>query len=249
MNTAEITPKVVLITGAARRLGAVIARFLHRQGMNIVLHYHRSQMEADLLCAELNSLRGDSAVVLQGNLLETQQLADLVTSAKQVWGYLDALVHNASSFYATPLANADEAAWDDLMGTNLKAAFFLAQAAAPYLALRRGCIVNIADIHGVRPLRAHPIYSVAKAGLIMLSKSLALELAPDIRVNVVAPSSITWHNHEQELPEDLQRKIIARTPLQRLGNALESAQAVWFFIEKADYSTGQVLMVDGGRGI
>ncbi|CAN5239336.1 pteridine reductase [soil metagenome] len=246
---AALQPKVVLITGAARRLGAVIARLLHHHGMNVLLHYHQSESEVKTLCSELNSLRTDSALALQADLLQNKQLISLVHKASKVWGHLDVLVHNASMFYATPVSSANEAAWDELMGTNLKAAFFLAQAAAPHLAKRHGCIVNIADIHGLKPLREHPIYCAAKAGLIMLSKSLAIELAPEIRVNVVAPGSITWHGHEQELDAALQAKIIKRTPLQRLGNAMESAQAVLFFIEQADYSTGQVLTVDGGRGI
>ena len=198
MEHDTLVGKTVLVTGAARRIGAAIADCLHAAGMNLVLHYRSSAADAEQLRDYLQERRADSVELIQGDLLQTQQLTDLIQQAQQRWGRLDVLVNNASSFYATPLASASEADWDDLLGSNLKAPFFLAQAAAPWLQQTQGNIINIVDIHGEKPRDGHPIYSIAKAGLIMLSKSLAWELRPHIRVNAIAPGAIMWGIEEND---------------------------------------------------
>ncbi len=238
-------PKVVLITGAAHRIGAAIARHLHGQGMNIALHYRRSGAAAKTLAQQLNRQRPASAVTIEGDLLETALLGRIVARAEAQWGRLDVLVNNASSFYPTPVDEATEAQWEELMGSNLKAPFFLAQAAAPHLAQQHGCIVNIIDIHAQKPMKGFPIYSMAKAGLQMLTMSLARELGPAIRVNGVAPGAILWPEHELE--SSTKAQIIERTALKRQGSAGEIAKAVCFMIQDANYISGQTLNVDGGR--
>ncbi len=237
--------RVVLVTGAAHRIGATIARHLHQRGMNIVLHYRRSRESAEALARSLNEERADSVFLVEADLLDTQALAPLVERAKARWGRLDVLINNASSFYPTPLGEVSERQWDDLMGTNLKAPFFLSQAAAPHLRARRGCIVNIVDIHASKPLKGFPVYSIAKAGLQMLTLSLARELGPEIRVNGIAPGAILWP--ENELDAEAKAQIIDRTALKRQGSPEEIAKAVSFMIFDADYISGQVLCVDGGR--
>jgi len=237
----------VLITGAAHRIGAVTARTLHAHGFNVALHYRSSAEAAEALATELNGLRADSVVTLQGDLHDTAALPALVERAADTWGRLDMLVNNASSFYPTPIGEVGEAQWDDLIGSNLKAPFFLAQAAATQLATHRGCIVNIVDIHAERPLKGHPVYSVAKAGLVMMSRALARELGPKIRVNAVAPGAILWP--EQGLDEADKESILERTALKRQGTPADIARAVLFLIRDADYMTGQVLTVDGGRSL
>lgn len=239
--------KVVLITGAAHRIGATTARTLHNAGANIVLHYRTSQQAARTLQDELNVLRPDSVSLVQGDLHETTTLKELVQKAHAAWGRLDVLVNNASTFYPTPIGKVDEVQWNDLIGANLKAPFFLAQAAAPHLRRERGCIVNIVDIHAERPLKGHPVYSIAKAGLVMLTRSLAAELGPDVRVNAVAPGAILWP--ENEMDEETRQRIISRTFLKRQGNPHDIARAVLFLIRDADYTSGQVLTVDGGRSL
>ena len=214
--------------------------------MNLVLHYHRSEAEACALRDALNGLRKDSATLVQMDLRETAALAAAVDQAAAHWDRLDVLVNNASNFYPTPLGTVSEAHWDDLLSANLKAPFFLSQAAAPHLKAQRGCIVNIADIHGERPLKNYPVYSIAKAGLTMQTRALARELGPDVRVNAVAPGAILWP--ERALDEDAKRRIIARTALQRCGDPLDVARAVVFLVE-AGYVTGQVITVDGGRSL
>ncbi len=244
-DAQRFAPQVVLITGAAHRIGATIARHLHGRGMNIALHYRSSRTEAEALAQALNRQRADSVVTIAGNLLDTSALKNVVSQAKTKWDRLDVLINNASSFYPTPLNEATEAQWDDLMGTNLKAPFFLAQAAAPHLKQRGGCIVNIIDIHAQKPMKGFPIYSMAKAGLQMLTMSLARELGPAVRVNGVAPGAILWP--EDELDGEVKAQIIDRTALKRQGSAEEIAKAVRFMIEDAHYISGQVLNVDGGR--
>ncbi len=245
-NTAGVTDKVVLITGAARRVGAALAEFLHGHGMNIALHYRHSKREAEALAAKLNGARARSVILLQADLLYSAGLARLVREALGGWGRLDALINNASDFYPTPFGAVTCAQWDDLLGSNLKAPFFLSQAASGALTAQRGCIINIADIHGVRPLKNYPVYSTAQAGLIMLTQALARELAPAVRVNAIAPGPILW---PEEMDEAARQKIISRTLLQRAGDPLDVARAALFLIRDADYITGQTITVDGGRSV
>jgi len=241
-----LTDKVVLITGAAHRIGATIARLLHAEGMRIVLHYRSSRAAAQALQQELTAQRPDSVMLVQADLLATAGLSTLVTEAVNAWGRLDVLVNNASTFYRTPLGTVTEEQWDDLMGTNLKAPFFLSQAAAPHLRAQHGCIINIVDIHADRPLKHFPVYSMAKAGLVMLTRALACELGPEVRVNAVAPGAILWPEH---LDEVTKQRIVSRTFLKRQGDPMDIAKAVRFLIRDADYMSGQVLTVDGGRSL
>jgi pteridine reductase len=243
----RLSGKTALITGAARRVGASIARALHGAGANVVLHYRSSAEDAAELAQELNRARPGSASLVSVDLLEIDSLPALARSATEAFGGLDVLVNNASSFYPTPVGDITEIDWDDLIGANLKAPLFLSQAVAPALHANRGLIVNLADIHGVRPLRRHPVYSVAKAGLIMLTRSLARELGPHVRVNAIAPGPVLWP--EDGLDTALQAEIIDRTALKRPGSAEDVARAVLFFATEAPYITGQILAVDGGRSV
>lgn len=247
MTHHTLSGKVALITGAAHRVGAVIARVLHEHGMNVVIHYRQSRTAAERLRDELEAQRPDSAQLIQGDLLDTPGLPGLVQASHRWRGRLDALINNASSFYPTPVEDVTQTHWDDLLGSNLKAPFFLAQAATPWLRQTRGCIVNIVDIHAERPLKGYPVYSIAKAGLVMLTKTLARELAPEVRVNAVAPGAILWPEHEADT--ETRRHIIARTALKRQGDPRDVARAVAFLIREAGYMTGQVLTVDGGRSL
>lgn len=237
---------VILITGAARRVGAAIARALHADGAHVVLHYRHSIEDARALADALNAERPDSASLAGGDLKEDGVPEAIIAGVVHRRGRLDALVNNASSFFPTPMGSIDLAAWDDLMGSNLKAPLFLSQAAAPYLHEQRGSIVNIVDIHAERPLRNYPVYSAAKAGLLGLTRALALELAPDIRVNGIAPGAIVW-------PEDRQfssaerEAIIAHTLLKREGEPHDIARTARFLIFDAPYITGQIIAVNGGR--
>jgi pteridine reductase len=239
--------KTALVTGAARRVGAAISCALHAAGANVLLHYRSSAEEATRLAAALNETRAGSAAIAQCDLLDVAKLPLLVAEASRVFGGLDILVNNASSFYPTPVGDIGELDWDDLVGTNLKAPLFLSQAAAPLLHASSGLIVNLADIHGERPLRRYPVYSIAKAGLIMLTRSLARELGPHVRVNAVAPGPVLWP--EDGLDSELQAKIVAGTALKRPGSPEDVARTVVFFATQAPYVTGQVLAVDGGRSI
>ena len=239
--------KTALVTGAARRVGATIARVLHGAGANVMIHYKSSVEDAQRLAAELNAARAGSANLAECDLLDVTQHAGLVAATLQACGALDILVNNASTFYPTPVGDIAEIDWDDLVGTNLKAPLFLAQAAAAALHERGGLIINLADIHGMRPLRRYPVYSVAKAGVIMLTLSLARELGPHVRVNAVAPGPVMWP--EDGMDPALQSKITARTALKRSGSAVDVARACLFFASEAPYVTGQVLAVDGGRSI
>jgi len=238
-------PKTVLITGAAARIGAEIARTLHNAGMNIVIHYRSSSQSAEALAEQLNALRTNSARTMQADLLQTQALNELAEKASSIWGGLDVLVNNASSFYPTPVGEITEKHWDDLIGSNLKAPIFLSQAVTPYLKESRGCIINIVDIHGFRPMKEHPVYCAAKAGLAMITQSLAKELGPDIRVNGVAPGAIIWPS--TELDPQVQESILERTALKRQGCPQDIAKTVKFLVMDGDYITGQVIPVDGGR--
>jgi len=246
--SADLQGKTVLITGAAKRVGAEIARALHAAGANLALHYRDSKDEAEALSAEFNALKNRSALAFQADLLDAESLPKLVAAVVQHFGRLDGLVNNASSFYATPLGKIDSNAWDDLMGTNLKAPLFLAQAAAPHLAKNSGAIVNITDIHAERPLKNYSLYCAAKAGLAGLTSALALELGPEVRVNGVAPGPILWPE-DGSFDEATQDKIIAQTPLQRSGAPSDIARTVLFLLADAPYITGQIIAVDGGRSL
>jgi pteridine reductase len=237
--------KVVLITGGARRVGAAIVRQLHAAGANLAIHYRSSSDEATALCSELNVIRSNSAITLAADLLQTGQLASLVDAALAAFGRLDVLINNASSFYPTPIGEITTKQWDDLIGTNLRAPMFLSQAAAPALAASEGLILNIVDIHGLRPLKQHPVYSCAKAGLIMLTQSLARELAPRVRVNAIAPGPVLFP--ESGLTPEAKQMIIDKTLLKRRGSPDDIAKAALFFVQDAPYVTGQILSVDGGR--
>ena len=240
--------KVVLITGGAKRVGAAICRRLHAAGANLMLHYRASKGEARLLQAELNGARADSVALIQADLLDLKALPSLVEQTVQRFGRLDALVNNASSFYASPIGEITSAIWDDLMGTNLRAPLFLAQAAAPALKKAQGTIVNIADIHAERPLKSYVVYSVAKSGLVALTRSLARELAPEVRVNAIAPGPILWPD-DDAFDEVSRQRIISHTLLKREGTPDDIAKAVHFLLADATYVTGETINVDGGRHI
>jgi pteridine reductase len=237
--------KNILITGAAKRIGAACARLLHEKGCNVFLHYRSSTKEALELCYELNQIRADSAYMMQADLLNSCELEALVNEACMAWGTIDVLINNASSFYPTAMTDVTENQWDELIGCNLKAPFFLAKALSGTLAKNKGCIVNIADIHAERGLKGYPIYSIAKAGLVAMTKILAKELGPSIRVNAVAPGAILWP--EKDLCEQEKREILQRVALRRNGDPSDIAKAVWFLIKDAEYMTGQVITIDGGR--
>jgi pteridine reductase len=236
-----------LVTGAARRVGAAIARELHRHGANVLIHHRGSAAEAGALAASLNGLRRGSAALVQAELREDAALAGLVERSVQAFGGLDILVNNASAFYPTPVGEITSAQWDELLGSNLKAPLFLSQAAAPELRRRRGLIVNIVDIHALRPLKRHTVYSITKAGLAMLTRALARELGPEIRVNGVAPGPVAWP--EDGMDPALKEEIVERTALKRAGSPEDVARAVAFFAKDAPYVTGQILAVDGGRSV
>jgi pteridine reductase len=237
---------VVLVTGGARRVGAEIVRCLHAAGAQVAVHYRHSRGEAEALVAALEGLRPGSAVALQADLLDTAALPRLVDAAVARFGRLDGLVNNASSFFPTALGEIDETAWTDLVGSNLKAPLFLAQAAAPHLSASGGAIVNIVDIHAERPLKGYALYCAAKAGLLGLTRALALELAPQVRVNGVAPGAIEWPDDGQFPPPERER-IVAHTLLGRVGAPSDIARTVRFLLFDASYVTGQILSVDGGR--
>lgn len=241
--------QTALITGAAKRIGAEISRMLHAEGMNIVIHYRSSRDEAQALCNQLNALRDDSAIILQADLLNVTEIEQLVKQAAAYWGSLNALINNASTFYPTPVGSITEHHWDDLLGSNLKAPLFLSQAAAPYLTDSHGNIINIVDVHGFRPMKNHPVYCAAKAGLAMLTQSLAKELGPEIRVNGVAPGAIMWPENNMEQDDKLREEILDRTALKRQGEPKDIAATVRFLIRDADYITGQVIPVCGGRSL
>jgi pteridine reductase len=240
--------KVVLITGGAKRVGAATCRRLHAAGANIMLHYRVSAGEARLLQAELNHQRKDSVALIQADLLDVAKLPSLVDQTVQRFGKLDALINNASSFFQTPVGEITPAAWEDLIGTNLRAPLFVAQAAAPALKKTQGSIVNITDIHAERPLKNYVVYSVAKSGLVGLTRSLARELAPEVRVNAVAPGPILWPDDET-FDELSRQRIISHTPLKREGTPEDIAKAVHFLIAEATYVTGETINVDGGRHV
>ena len=239
--------KVVLVSGAARRIGAAIVTRLHAEGARVAIHYRGSADEADALCSDLNAGRADSAQTFRGDLLDTNYLPQLVADVVAWGGGLDVLVNNASTFYPTPVGTITESHWDDLVGSNFKAPLFLSQAAAPHLRAARGAIVNIVDIHGQRPLRDHPVYGPAKAALAMLTRALAKDLAPEVRVNGVSPGAILWP--EDGMTETAQASILKEVPLGRPGEPGDIAACVLYLLRDAPYVTGQIIAVDGGRSI
>ncbi len=247
MDDNPLAGKVVLITGGAHRIGARIVRHLHALGMNVVIHYRNSEEAAHDLQVELHAERPESVVLVRGDLTNNGMLTNLVYETNESFGRLDVLINNASTFYPTPLGEATEKDWDDLMDTNLKAPFFLSQAAWPALKKSGGCIINIADIYGDRPLKNYPVYSAAKAGLIMLTQSLAREMGPEVRVNAIAPGVILWP--EKDMDDMTKQRLINSTPLKRSGEPDDIARTVGFLIRDADFITGQVIAVDGGRWV
>ena len=239
--------KTALVTGAARRVGAAISRRLHAAGANIVLHYRGAEAEVVKLEGELNAARAKSAMKVKAELLAPIAPRALVSAAVERFGGLDVLVNNASSSFPIAIGAIEASHWEELIGSNLRAPLFISQEAAPHLAKTRGAIVNIVDIHAERPLKGYPVYSIAKAGLAALTRSLAVELAPAVRVNGVAPGAIAWPEDGQ-FPDDERARIVATTPLARVGSPEDIAQAV-HFLACAPYVTGQILAVDGGRSI
>ncbi len=242
---SNLQGKTILLTGAARRIGAVVAKTLHQAGADVVIHYRNSSEAAKLLVAELNKERANSAFTVQADLCLVETFDELIAEVISFTGRLDALINNASSFYPTKIGSVTEKQWDDLHCSNLKAPFFLSQAATSELKKRQGCIINMVDIHGIRPLKGYPVYSSAKAGLIMLTQSLAKELAPEVRVNGVAPGIIMWP--EDDANDESQAELLARTALKRQGSPENIAKAILFLIRDASYTTGHVIPVDGGR--
>ncbi len=238
---------VVLITGGAQRIGAEICKTFHAANYNILIHYRHSANEASRLAATLNQIRPNSAHGLPADLLNPEQVKKLLGAGLQAWGRLDVLVNNASSFYPTDIGKSTEEDWQDLIGSNMKAPFFLSQAASDKLKECHGCIINITDIHAQSPLKNHTIYCSAKAGLVMLTKSLAKELAPEVRVNAVAPGAILWP--ENDMSDEIKTKITSEIALKRPGHPSDIAKTVLFLARDATYITGQVIAVDGGRSI
>ena len=240
--------KVVLITGGAKRVGATICRRLHAAGANLMLHYRASAGEARLLQAELNHQRKDSVALIQADLVDLGKLPSLIDQTLQTFGRLDALINNAASFYQTPVGEITAEDWENLIGADLRAPLFIAQAAAPALRRSQGAIVNIADIHADRPLKNYVVYSVAKSGLVAITRSLARELAPEVRVNAVAPGPILWPD-DATFDEVSRQRIISHTLLKREGTPEDIAKAVHFLLAEATYVTGETINVDGGRHV
>ncbi|KEF30502.1 FolM Alternative dihydrofolate reductase 1 [Marinobacter nitratireducens] len=243
------TAPVALITGAAHRLGAHTARKLHQRGWNVAIHCRSRREQANTLADELNTLRHDSARVVQADLSRAAEVEALAQEAMAQWQRLDALVNNASVFYPNPVAEATLADWDTVMHTNLRAPFLLLQACLPALKQHSGAVVNLIDIYSERPLPDHPLYCASKAGLASMTQSLAKDLAPDIRVNGVSPGAILWPEGDAAIDESYQQSILAKTPLARTGTPDDIAGAIVFLICDAPFVTGQILSVDGGRSL
>lgn len=249
MSNSKTNSKVLLITGAGKRVGACLARHCHQQGMRIAIHYRNSDIAAQEIAKELNQKQKDSVITLPADLKNIETHATLVGKVIEKWGRLDVLVNNASSFYPTPLGKITEASWEDLLGSNLKAPLFLSQTAAPYLEKETGCIINMVDIQAQRPMKQYSLYCVAKAGLVMLTKSLAKELGPSVRVNAIAPGIALWPDDEREVDPGLRERIIKRTALKRPGTPQDLAETVSFLVNHAPYITGQIIAVDGGLSL
>lgn len=247
IEQASASRPAILITGAGKRVGAVIASHLHNAGYDLAIHAHRSQAEAAALCAALNATRADSAFALGGDLQDSSTWSGLIEATVGHFGRLDGLINNASAFYPTPIGESTPTHWDELFASNAKAPFFLAQAAALHLRASRGAIINLVDIYAERPLKNHTIYVMAKAALRMLTLSLAKELAPEVRVNAIAPGAILWP--EAGKPYADQQELIGRTPLRRAGTPEDLARTVLFLMRDAPYITGEIIKVDGGRSL
>jgi len=246
---SSLQDKVILITGGAKRVGASICRLLHASGANLMIHYRSSVSEARALQSELNLQRANSVAIIQGDLLNLAVLPSLVQETISHYGRLDVLINNASAYYATEIGEINEEQWEDLIGSNLKAPLFLSQAAAHELRKQHGCIINITDMHVERPKKGYIVYSVAKAGLVTLTKSLAHELGPDVRVNAVAPGPVMWPEDNPQFDEVYRQRVISQTLLKRIGEPNDVARAVRFLIQDAPFITGQVIAVDGGRSL
>ena len=249
LENKTLANKVVLITGGAKRVGAAICRELHAHGANLMVHYNTSTKDARALQAELNLQRANSVAIIQGDLLNIAIMANLVQETVKQFGKLDVLINNASSYYATEIGKISEENWHDLVGSNLKAPMFLAQAAAAELRKTHGCIVNITDMHIERPKKGYVVYSVAKAGLVTLTKSLAHELSPEVRVNAVAPGPVQWPENNPQFDEVYRQRVINQTLLKKIGTPQDIAKAVKFLVADAPFITGHVLAVDGGRSL
>ena len=248
---AQNFEKVAVVTGSAQRLGAAMITSLHQEGYRVVVHYRHSALAASHLVAQLNTTRPLSAIAVQADLSQAQERQKLVTQTLATFNRIDVLINSASSFYPTPVGTASEADWDDLMASNAKAPFFLSQAFAPELAKNNGCIINMVDIHAEKPLQSHPIYCMAKAALAMMTKSLAKELAPTIRVNGIAPGAILWPDAASGAPELSaadKAAVLAQIPLAELGQTTDITQTMLFLLQ-APYITGQIIAVDGGRSL
>ena len=248
MNSS-LENKVILITGGAKRVGAAICRLLHAGGAKLMIHYRSSDDEARTLLAELNLQRPHSVAIIQGDLLRLSVLPKLVQETVQHFGRLDVLINNASSYYPSELGSINDHQWEDLIGPNLKAPLFLSQAAAPELKKTHGAIINITDVHVERPKKGYIVYSVAKAGLVTLTKSLAHELAPEVRVNAVAPGPVLWPENNPQFDEVYRQRVISQTLLKRIGEGDDVAKAVRFLLQDGPFITGQVIAVDGGRSL
>lgn len=243
----SLTGKCALVTGAAKRIGATLARRLHEAGARVAIHYRHSADDARQLAAELDAARPGSVEIFQADLIETERLPELVEAVVAWSGRLDVLVNNASAFYRTPLGQITGDDWHELVGSNLKAPLFLSQAAWPHLRAARGCIVNLVDIHSRRPLRDYNVYGAAKAGLSMLTRSLAKEMAPEVRVNGIAPGAILWP--EEDMTDAVKQEILRQVPLERAGEPDDVADCLLWLVSGASYVTGQVIAVDGGRSV
>lgn len=241
--------KVALVTGGAQRIGAEICRCFHHDGYNILLHYNQSEAAAKSLQSELCESRKDSVRLLQLDFVDNKAWSPLLDFCRDQWGRLDVLVNNASSFYPTPFGEVTEQHWDDIFNSNLKGPYFLSQALAPALREVAGCIVNIIDIHGERPLKNYSVYSIAKAGLAMLTRSLAKELAPEVRVNGISPGAILWPENLASISEQTRATIIRQIPLKRQGAPEDVGRTACFLAHNAPYINGQILAVDGGRSL
>ena len=239
--------KWALVTGGSKRIGATIVETLHNNGFNVAIHYNSSSDAADQLCAELNAKRQDSSIAIGADLIDQDSLDNLIPSLIETTQRLDVLVNNASTFYPTPIEKITLEDWENLFGTNLKAPLFLAKYAAKHLKQSKGIIINIIDIHAKKPLKEHPIYGSAKSGLAMLTRSLASDLAPDVRVNGISPGLILWP--ENNPSEQVKNNIVQQIPLKKIGTSEDIANCVMFLIEDAPYITGEIIAVDGGRGM
>lgn len=251
--STETDEKVCCITGAALRIGACIARKFQQQGFRVIIHYNHSADAAQLLVEQLNQLRPNSALALQADFNDRQKTRKLAEQIVDKYQRLDVLVNNASSFYPTPLGEATQSQWDELIDSNLRTAFFLSRDLAPELTRRQGAIVNIADTHADKPLHNYSIYSIAKAGVKAMTKSLAEELAPTVRVNGISPGAILWPPSLEDSQDPsvvaARKKILEQIPLKKLGEAQHIADAVYFLASEGSYLTGQTIRVDGGRAL